>query len=59
MQFQEKDVALDQATNTIELLEGKVAQLEQEVDNSASQILRYVQFIKKLFEIMKNKNKKK
>ncbi|XP_051166692.1 girdin [Leptopilina boulardi] len=38
--LEEKDVALDQATNTIEVLEGKVTQLEQEIDNSTSQILR-------------------
>ncbi|KAI4487161.1 PREDICTED: girdin isoform X1 [Polistes canadensis] len=38
--IEEKDVALDKATNTIEVLERKVAQLEQEVQNSLSQILR-------------------
>ncbi|XP_023290740.1 girdin isoform X2 [Orussus abietinus] len=38
--IEEKDVALDKATNTIELLERRIAQLEQEVDNSVTQITR-------------------
>lgn len=39
-----KDVALDKATNTIEVLERKVTQLEQELHESLTQILRYVPF---------------
>ncbi|XP_015585133.1 girdin [Cephus cinctus] len=38
--IEEKDVALDKATNTIEVLERRVIQLEQEVGNSIAQISR-------------------
>lgn len=40
--FQEKDVALDKATNTIEVLERKVLQLEEELQDCVTQISRYV-----------------
>ncbi|XP_016840848.1 daple-like protein [Nasonia vitripennis] len=35
-----KDVALDEASNTIEILEKKVAEFQQEIGNSAAQIYR-------------------
>lgn len=35
-----KDVALDEANNTIEMLEKKVAEIEQDIGNSAAQIFR-------------------
>ena len=38
--IEEKDVALDKATNTIEVLERKVTQLEQELHESLTQISR-------------------
>ncbi|KAL0118170.1 hypothetical protein PUN28_009084 [Cardiocondyla obscurior] len=38
--IEEKDVALDKATNTIEVLERKVVQLEQEMQDCVTQILR-------------------
>ncbi|PBC30805.1 Protein Daple [Apis cerana cerana] len=38
--FQDKDVALDKATNTIEVLERKITQLEQELHDSVTQISR-------------------
>ncbi|XP_076749877.1 protein girdin [Xylocopa sonorina] len=38
--IEEKDVALDKATNTIEVLERKVTQLEQELHDSVTQISR-------------------
>ncbi|XP_044017516.1 protein Daple isoform X2 [Aphidius gifuensis] len=38
--IEEKDVALDKATNSIELLEKKLSDLDREIDNSASQIIR-------------------
>jgi len=38
--IEEKDVALDKATNTIEVLERKVSQLEQELQDCVAQISR-------------------
>ncbi|XP_017886714.1 girdin isoform X3 [Ceratina calcarata] len=39
-EFQEKDVALDKAANSIEVLERKITQLEQELHDSVTQISR-------------------
>lgn len=38
--IEEKDVALDKATNSIEVLEKKLSELSREIENSVSQIIR-------------------